>query len=152
MKIREFSKGSIIIVKHESDLSSIAQVEEILCTKATVTILNNLFDGFQTNFKPGTIHRIEYTNIRGLSISPVVLKEIGFVEADKKGWQLMYYYGDMKLLYRHDKRRNCASFRFMSDYQKAFVRISCHEIHQLQNIMRFLTDDLEFKYSSAEPP
>lgn len=152
MKIRELSKGSIIMIKHENDLSSIAQVEEILYTKATVTILNNLFDGFQTNFKPGTIHRVDYSNIRGLSISPVILRDMEFVEADKKGWQLMYYYGDMKLLYRHDKRRNCASFRFMSDYQKTFVRISCHEIHQLQNIMRFLTDDLEFKYSPVDPP
>ena len=152
MKIRELSKGSIVIIKHENDLSSIAQVEEILFTKATITILDNLFDGFQTNFKPGTIHRVEFGNIRGLTISSAILKHMEFVEADKKGWQLMYYYGDMKLLYRHDIRRGCASFRFMSDYNKTFVRISCHEIHQLQNIMRFLTEDLEFKYCPVEPP
>lgn len=152
MNIRELSKGSIVIIKHENDLSSIAQVEEILFTKATITILDNLFDGFQTKFKPGTIHGVEFVNIRGLTISSAILKNMEFVEADKKGWQLMYYYGDMKLLYRHDIRRGCANFRFMSDYNKTFVRISCHEIHQLQNIMRFLTEDLEFKYCPVEPP
>lgn len=145
--IRELSIGSIIMVRHENNLFSIAQIEELLQTKATVTILENNFDGFVTNFKPGTVHRVEYDNICGLAIRDMILRDVGFVEADKNGWQLMFYYGDMKLLYRHDKRRGCASFRFMSDFQKIFVRISCHTLHQLQNIMRFLTDGLEFKYN-----
>lgn len=58
----------------------------------------------------------------------------------------MYYYGDMKLLYRYDKTHHRGSFRYMSEYARTYVRLSCFHIHQLQNIMRFLTEDLEFEY------
>ena len=76
----------------------------------------------------------------------MTLRHLGFVPADRKGWQLMYYYGDMKLLYRYDKTHHRGSFRYMSEYARTYVRLSCFHIHQLQNIMRFLTEDLEFEY------
>lgn len=55
-----------------------------------------------------------------------------------------------KLLYRHNKAQNRASFRFMSDFTKTYTRISCYCVHELQTIMRFLTGgELEFEYKTT---
>lgn len=148
INVRELSIGSLVMVRHEQNTCSIAEVTELHKVSATVIIRENMFDGIPTNFKEGTEHEVKYEYIGGLAIRDFILQNLGFVLSDKKGWQLMYYYGDMKLLYRHDKKRDYASFRFMSDYQKTFVRISCNQVHRLQNIMRFLTEDMEFKYTS----
>lgn len=148
MNISELSKGSLVRISHEGNLKSLARIIEICKGSAMVEVLENRFEGFPTNFKLGTEHSVEYRYITGVAIEEDILRKIGFVDADKKGWQLMYYYGDMKLLYRHDKAKNYPSFRLMSDYQKTFTRISCGEIHRLQNIMRFLTEDMEFKFNA----
>ncbi len=148
INVNELSKDSLVWIEHETNLFSIARIVELLKESATVTVLYNNFHGIPTNFKPGTEHSVKYKHIHGITIRDFILRMIGFVDADKKGWQLMYYYGDMKLLYRHDKAKNYPSFRLMSDYQKTFTRISCGEIHRLQNIMRFLTEDMEFKFNA----
>ncbi len=148
INVKELSKESLVMVEHERSMFSFASIDEILETSAKVTILENNFDGIPTNFKPGTKHYVEYGQIHGIAIHPWILQKIGFVDADKKGWELMYYYGGMKLLYRLNKAKSYPSFRFMSDYKKSYIDISCGEVHRLQNIMRFLTEDLEFKYDS----
>ena len=149
INVRELSIGSLVMVIHELNCQSIAEIAELHKESATVVIRENIFDGVPTNFKPGSEHEVKYEHISGLRIRDFILQNIGFVISDKKGWQRMFYYGDMKLLYRHDNKRNYASFRFMSDCQKTFVRISCGYVHRLQNIMRFLTEDMEFKYKNT---
>ena len=64
----------------------------------------------------------------------------------------MYYFGDMRLYYKYYKAGRFARFKFKPDFtQKTWVRIDCHYIHQLQNIMRFLTgSELEFDYNKQE--
>lgn len=90
--------------------------------------------------------------VEGLLLTDSVLERIGFVDSDLKGWMKMYYFGDMRLYYRYsykDGYAHHASFRFKSVHTKGYVRISCQYVHQLQNIMRFLTGgELEFTYKA----
>ena len=75
-------------------------------------------------------------------------QKIGFVWIDDRRTRLVYYFRDMELTYRYDKRSMIARFHFKSQFTKSYTRISCNYIHELQSIMQFLTgSELEFKYN-----
>ena len=92
-------------------------------------------------------------NKRELSLGSLVairLDDITYsLSAESSPWKLMYYFGDMRLYWKYDKRKCLSTFKFKPDYaQKRWTRIECAFIHSLQNIMRFLTcGELEFIYN-----
>lgn len=92
-----------------------------------------------------------YDEVCGLLINGDVLTKLGFVVSDKKGWKMMYYFGDMRLYWKYDKRKCYSTFKFMPDFtQKPWTRIECAFVHSLQNIMRFLTGgEMEFTYQTV---
>lgn len=147
VNIREISVGSIVRVNLGRYGLLTCQVAEITATRIGVIVLEKiLVTDLTRRFLIGKIHRFKHFRFEGVNADDMTLRHLGFVPADRKGWQLMYYYGDMKLLYRYDKTHHRGSFRYMSEYARTYVRLSCFYIHQLQNIMRFLTEDLEFEY------
>lgn len=146
VNVREIPVGSFLRVNLGKDGLMLIQVAEVLRDKIGGIVLNKVLVPDRLDYTVGKIHYFPLKQVEGIDIDVFNLLHLGFVTADKKGWQLMYYYGDMKLLYRYDKAHHRGSFRYMSEYVKTFIRLSCYQIHQLQNIMRYLTDDLEFEY------
>lgn len=151
VKIRELSLGSYVRINLGRFGMLTGMVGEITASRIGVFVIEKMLVPERASrfFTIGKQHRFKHHRVEGIDIDGFHLQRMDFVPADRTGWQLMYYYGDMKLLYRHDKNRRIASFRFMSDYTKNYTRINCNQIHQLQNIMRFLTNDLEFEYYQA---
>jgi len=148
MNIRELSVGSFVRVNLDRYGFLTGMVGEIGRRQLGVFIIEKtLVPASLRRFTIGKLHHFKHSRIEGIAIDMFSLSRMDFVPADKTGWQLMYYFGDMMLLYRHNKAQNRASFRFMSDFTKTYTRISCYCVHELQTIMRFLTGgELEFDY------
>ena len=148
MTIRELSVGSYVQVNLGRYGLLTGMVGEINSRQLRIFIIKKtLVPDNIRRFIVGKMHHFKLSRIEGIFIDDYSLRHFGFLPADKSGWQLMYYFGDMKLLYRHNKAQNRASFRFMSDFTKTYTRISCYCVHELQTIMRFLTGgELEFDY------
>ena len=149
MNIRELSVGSFVRVNLGRYGLLTGMVGENGRRQMGVFIIENtLVPDSLRRFTIGKLHHFKHSRIEGIAIDMFSLSRMDFVPADKTGWQLMYYFGDMKLLYRYNKNRKSVSFRFMSDFTKIYTRISCHYLHELQTIMRFLTGgELEFNYN-----
>ena len=94
----------------------------------------------------------KHDKVGGMPITGDILRHLGFIESDERAWKLVYYFGDMRLYWKHDKRKRYSIFKFQPDFtQKRWTRIECAYIHSLQNIMRFLTGgELEFFYKSGK--
>ena len=150
VNIRELSVGSFVTV-NVGIIRYFVQVAEILRNnRVSVIWLEPAHDS--EDYIVGKIYVFPLEQVFGVSFSQTDMERFGFTESDEKGWQKVYWFGiDMKLLYRYDKRNMIGSFRFKTDYRKGYVRISCHQVHQLQNIMRFLTGgELEFEFKTKE--
>lgn len=147
INIRELSIGSYVQVWGDNQNWNTCQVVEILRGDRVSVVMVHVWDG-STSYMIGKIYTFPISKVAGICITPTPLKEIGFTDSDERGWVLTYWFGiDMKLLYRHNNHKQVASFRFKTDYRKQYVSISCRYIHELQNIMRFLTGgELEFEY------
>lgn len=139
--IRELSIGSIVSMLEENRI--IRHFEVMQISSNGEIELQELF-GEHKRFCT------DISNIEGAFLHAETLKKIGFIESDEKSWQLMYYCGDMRLYYKYYKAGRFVRFKFKPDFtQKQWVRIDCHYVHQLQNVMRFLTGgELEFEYKS----
>lgn len=146
MKLGELPIGSIVSARPRKGKELVVQLVSVNAATVAAVILMDFDVTPDPDYVIGRIQSFPTSSLYGLPVREWILERLDFVPADRKGWQLMFYYGDMKLLYRHDNRKCCGSFRFMSDYRKGYVSITCRFIHQLQNIMRFLTEDLEFEY------
>lgn len=134
MNKKELTIGSIV---YDVEGDEIREVVE----------LRDSFAIFRDKNDADLIHARDYDLLGGVPIIEQSLLNIGFVWIDDSRKHLVFHFGDMRLSYRFDKRCRIARFIFKSDFQKSYVRISCHYIHELQNIMRFLTgSELEFKY------
>lgn len=151
MNIRELSVGSYVQVNLGRYGLLTGMVGEITSLQLGIFIIEKtLVPERLSRFVVGKLHHFKLSRIEGIFIDDLSLRHLGFVPADKSGWQLMYYFGDMKLLHRYNKNRKSASFRFMSDFTKFYTRIFCHYLHELQTIMRFLTGgELEFDYKTT---
>lgn len=151
MNIHELSIGSYVMVNLGRYGLLTGMVGEITSRQLGIFIIEKtLVPERLSRFVVGKLHHFKLSRIEGIFIDDLSLRHLGFVPSDKTGWQLMYYFGDMKLLYRHNKAQNRASFRFMSDFTKTYTRISCYCVHELQTIMRFLTGgELEFDYKTT---
>lgn len=140
--IREISIGSIVTMREETT------------TLKRYEVLGISVNGEVELHELGNLKRFctNINNIEGAWIHTDALRYMGFVESDEKAWQLMYYFGDMRVYFKFDKRLRHARFKFKPDFtQKQWVRIDCRFIHQLQNVIRFLTGgELEFEYRSNE--
>ena len=70
----------------------------------------------------------------------------------RRKWKLMYYFGDMRLYWKYDKKKQYNTFKFKPDYtMKQWTKIECMYIHSLQNIVRFLTGgELEFTWQEEK--
>lgn len=151
MTIRELSVGSYVQVNLGRYGLLTGMVGEINSRQLGIFVIEKiLVPDFIRRFVVGKLHHFKLFRIEGILIDDFRLRHLGFLPADKSGWQLMYYFGDMILLYRYNKNRKIASFRFMSDFTKSYTRITCHFLHDLQTIMRFLTGgELEFEYTNT---
>lgn len=151
MNICELSIGSYVMVNLGRYGILTGMVGEITSRQLGIFIIEKtLVPDSLSRFVVGKLHHFKLSRIEGILIDDLSLRHLGFVSSDKACWQLIYYFGDMKLLYRHDKNRKASSFRFMSDFSKNYTRISCHFLHDLQTIMRFLTGgELEFDYKAT---
>ena len=149
MNIHELSIGSYVMVNLGRYGLLTGMVGEITSRQLGIFIIEKtLVPDSLCRFVVGKLHHFKLSRIEGIFIDDLSLLHLDFVPSGKAGWQLMYYFGDMKLLYRYNKNRKSASFRFMSDFTKTYTRISCHYLHELQAIMRFLTGgELEFNYN-----
>ena len=148
--IRELSIGSIVSFFEPDATEYICRVlapTEGLTSVVIIDIVKNDI-GSEPEFKIGAKKRLPKGRINGVFIEEKVLRKIGFIEPDERAWKLMYYFGDMRLYYKYDKKIRAARFKFKPDFtQKRWVRIDCLTVHHLQNIMRFLTGgELEFEY------
>ena len=149
MNIHELSIGSYVMVNLGRYGLLTGMVGEITSRQLGIFIIEKtLVPDSLSRFVVGKLHHFKLSRIEGIFIDDLSLLHLDFVPSGKAGWQLMYYFGDMKLLYRYNKNCKSVSFRFMSDFTKIYTRISCHYLHQLQAIMRFLTGgELEFNYN-----
>ena len=151
MNIRELSVGSYVkywLPEEKKEL--VVQVTAIVPDTIKGVVCCDLAVHPDPDYAVGLVQRFKMDNIGGINVRDWILRRLGFVESDRKGWQLMYYYGDMIILYRQNNANRCASFRLMSGFTKSYTRISCRYIHQMQNIMRFLVDGLEFEYQDIK--
>ena len=143
MNIHELSLGSFVKVNLRIGIIS-CQVTGINEEKITVKVLDNFGNG---SFSIGEECSFFHGYVTQWDIDKETLMSLGFIESDKKGWDLLYWFGDIKLYYRYDVRNDTARFRMTSIYQKRFTSIECHGVHRLQNIMLFLTGgELVFDY------
>jgi hypothetical protein len=151
MNVRELSVGSYVQVNLGRYGLLTGMVGEVNSRQLGIFIIEKtLVPPSIRRFVVGKLHHFKLFRIEGILIDDFRLRHLGFLPADKSGWQLMYYFGDMILLYRYNKNRKIASFRFMSDFTKSYTRITCHFLHDLQTIMRFLTGgELEFEYTNT---
>lgn len=151
MNIRELSVGSYVQVNLGRYGLLTGMVGEINSRLIGIFIIEKiLVPDCIRRFVIGKLHHFKLCRIEGIFIDNFHLMNLGFVPADKSGWQLMYSFGDMKLLYRYNISDRLASFRFMSDYVKGYTRITCIFVHELQSVIRFLTGgELEFEYSAV---
>ena len=141
--IRKLSIGSIVLMQEQNRIIRHFEVTQVSSNGEVE--LQELFGEhkrFCTDIK----------NIEGAFLHAEILKKIGFIESDEKAWQLMYYFGDMRVYFKFDKRLRHSRFKFKPEFtQKQWVRIDCLFVHQLQNVMRFLTGgELEFEYRTDE--
>lgn len=143
--------GSYVAVYGSSVNLMVCQVIEVL-RNDTVRVV--IFGQTQDDgrYKTGKIYPFPLASLEGISCLWFHLSEFGFTDSDEKGWNLVYWFGtDMKLLYRADYKKEIAYFRFKNIHRKSYVRISCRYIHELQNIMCFLTGgELEFEYKKLQ--
>ena len=154
--IRELSIGSLVSFFQPDATEYICEVTEIRKRVVWLRILDILRNDInaepETPLKIGETVKLPNGRINGITIYENFLRMLDFVESDEKSWSVMYYYGDMRLYYKYYKAGRFARFKFKPDYtQKTWVRIDCHYVHQLQNIMRFLTGgELEFIYNKEK--
>jgi len=146
ININELSLGCYVLCFDEQDMALCQVIEITRDARIGAKILRTT--EFGKRLEVGHTEMFSVENVHGLSCRGGNLKSLGFVASDERGWELVYWFGtDMKLLYHRDKRKQTASFRFKTDYRKHYVSISCRYVHELQNIMRFLTGgELEFDY------
>lgn len=153
--IRELSIGSLVSFFQPDGTQYICEVTEIN-VKVGLRILDRLRNDINSEpeqtLKIGDSIKLPNGRINGIPIYENILRMLDFIESDEKSWSVMYYFGDMRLYYKYYKAGRFARFKFKPDFtQKTWVRIDCHYLHQLQNIMRFLTGgELEFKYGKNE--
>lgn len=153
--IRELSIGSLVSFFQPDGTQYICEVTEIN-VKVGLRILDRLRNDInaepEQTLKIGDSIKLPNGRINGIPIYENILRMLDFIESDEKSWSVMYYFGDMRLYYKYYKAGRFARFKFKPDFtQKTWVRIDCHYLHQLQNIMRFLTGgELEFKYGKNE--
>lgn len=153
--IRELSIGSLVSFFQPDGTQYICEVTEIN-VKVGLRILDRLRNDInaepEQTLKIGDSIKLPNGRINGIPIYENILRMLDFIESDEKSWSVMYYFGDMRLYYKYYKAGRFARFKFKPDFtQKTCVRIDCHYLHQLQNIMRFLTGgELEFKYGKNE--
>ena len=140
MNKKELSIGSVV---YNVQMKLNVEIVELHEHKAIVA--GNITSGrYVTPFKK----EFDYDKIEGVEINHDSLQKIGFVWIDDRRTRLVYYFRDMELTYRYDKRSMIARFHFKSQFTKSYTRISCNYIHELQSIMQFLTgSELEFKYN-----
>lgn len=154
MNIRELSIGSFVCFFEPDGTQYMCEVTEIN-VKVGLRILDRLYNDInaepERKLKKGDIIKLPNGIINGIPIYENFLRMLDFIESDEKSWSVMYYFGDMRLYYKYYKAGRFARFKFKPDFtQKTWVRIDCHYVHQLQNIMRFLTaGELEFKYGKT---
>lgn len=150
MNISELSVGSYILVTLGRYGSLIAQVVEIGRKQLGVMAVRHSHFDSPVTFTIGKIYHFKHSRIIGFDINSYMLVHFGFIPANKKGWSMVYYFGDMMLLYRFDKKKMQTTFRFMSPFSKKYTNIDCHYIHNLQSIMRFLTGgELVFEFNET---
>ncbi len=153
--IRELSIGSLVSFFQPDGTQYICEVTEIN-VKVGLRILDRLRNDINSEpeqtLKIWDSIKLPNGRINGIPIYENILRMLDFIESDEKSWSVMYYFGDMRLYYKYYKAGRFARFKFKPDFtQKTWVRIDCHYVHQLQNIMRFLTGgELEFKYGKNE--
>ena len=149
VNIREIPVGNYVLVQADGQYLMTCQVVEILRGDRISSIILEVSDK-NAPYTIGQAYTFPLSEVFGMSIAEAPLRQLGFTDSDERGWRLVYWFGmDMKLLYRNDNHRQVASFRFKSTYRKTYVSISCLYVHQLQNIMRFLTGgELEFNYKT----
>lgn len=147
--IRELSIGSIVWVAQPDGREWLCEVIAIYEKVVKVRVLHSS-TGEQSVI--GREEAFPNGRINALAIMEHNLKEIGFIESDERSWKLMYYFGDMRLYWKYDKKKRYSTFKFKPDFtQKQWVRIECAYVHSLQNIMRFLTGgELEFTYNDIQ--
>lgn len=147
MNKKEIPVGNYVYVYGSTTNLMTCQVVEILRsdTVGVLVVGQTQDDG---KYVTGKIYSFPLSKLEGISCIWFLLREFGFTDSDEKGWNLVYWFGtDMKLLYREDYKKEVAYFRFKSSFRKSYIRISCKYVHELQNIMRFLTGgELEFVY------
>ena len=151
MNVREIPIGSFVgVYSSPTNLMTCMVVELLRDNRVSVIVYHQTQDDGQ--YTTGKIHTFPLSQLEGICCTCSTLKNFGFTDSNEKGWKLVYWFGvDMKLLYRPTNKQNLASFRFKSDFRKSYVRISCIYIHELQNIMRFLTGgEMEFEYKNVE--
>ena len=143
--------GSIIKARLTEGHYLICEVVETYASSCMAMVVECRPSGEHDDKIIGTLPRLEYDVCHGVECDSESLSRIGFVESDEKGWLLVYYFGDMKLLYRHDRSKGFARFRFKSSYSTRYVGFSCYFIHELQNMIHFLTGgELKFSYGYSE--
>lgn len=149
---KEIPIGSIIRVNVNDLYTAVCEVVEPYSEECLVRILRVADQGEKEGFGAGTEHKFSYKACSGLMLFEANLRSIGFIESDERAWRLMYYFGDMRLYWKYDKRKCYSTFKFRPDFtRKAWTRIECAFIHSLQNIMRFLTGgELEFTWIEAK--
>lgn len=149
---KDISISSIVLGLISRKYAAVCEVLEAYQGGCKVRILRIAPCGRDDDFIVGTEPTFEYECCCGLVCNEENLRSLGFIDSDEKGWSLMYYFGDMKLLYHQDRRMSLARFRFKSSFVKRYVSISCHHVHELQNIMKFLTGgELVFTWQEETP-
>ena len=148
--IRELSIGSFVSFFQPDGaevFGEVSQIRESIIGIKVVDIRKNDC-GEGQDLRIGKELLMPKGRINGIFIVDFTLKRFGFIESDEKAWTLMFYFGDMRIYYKFNRKLRLARFKFKPDFtQKTWIRIDCIFVHQLQNIMRFLTGgDLEFKY------
>lgn len=152
--IRELSIGSFVSFFQPNGTEFFGEVsqlrENIIGVKVVDIRKNDCGEDPEPEIKIGQEFMMPKGRINGIFIVDFTLKRFDFIESDEKAWTLMYYFGDMRIYYKFNRNLRLARFKFKPDFtQKTWIRIDCVFVHQLQNIMRFLTGgDLEFKYNN----
>ncbi len=159
---RELSIGDIVRVKIDDIQYEQTFQEKIVLTGEVTEIRKDLIGiivkeiktivPYETKLKIGDEILVPKRRAFGLYIDKDSLICLDFIDSDERAWKLLYYFGDMRLYYKFDNKNMCACFKFKPDFtQKTWVRISCLYVHQLQNIMRFLTGgELEFNFKKIK--
>lgn len=149
---KETPIGSIIRCHLSDKVHAICEVIETYESGCKCRIVD-ICPGSESDGKMlGTEPTIEYECCMGVICCLDNMRHVGFISSDERGWRLMYYFGDMKLLYRYDNRSHLARFRFKPSGVRRYVSISCRYVHELQNIMKFLTGcEMEFTWSMELP-